>query len=223
MKKTLITLASVASLAASVQAQTVILTDNTLSSAIEILHTENNTGVGTTYSYTAQSVGGNTGAFAQFDLSTSWDGNGTFGNQGTYYSIPGLSFDPTALGKAIESITFSADIFGLTSNTGLRYAAFQGSTRLILGDASSNGINFSEAWGKNTFTTTSFNSLDTSATGDVITFGLWVGNGISNPEPRVLTTAVGVDNLSISVAVPEPSSTALIGLAALGLLARRKR
>lgn len=60
-----------------------------------------------------------------------------------------------------------------------------------------------------------------SASGGVMQFGFWRGNGSGSTSSGTYTYQVGIDNWGVGIVVPSPGALALVGMAAM-LVSRRR-
>ena len=180
-------------------------------------------------SFTAQQVaaGGNPGFFREVGH--------TFGGPGsiiTSHLFTGGSYNPVTQG-AIADIDFSADLFlfngGDSGAVGYGALLSQGGTVYIAGFGTTT-TPFWIGFSLSDLTASNFSKLsgagpvtpDFSATGGVIQLGYFASNGTG--IARSTSTLSGLDNWSVTVttAVPEPGTYALLATGLIGLLVRRR-
>jgi len=218
MKKTLLTLALVATAASSVFAQGFVLFNNTIAAATHI-STNNLGNVGLAgvnagdyyyalfYSTTATTVNGSTAAVSGSG-SYVWSASGwSFGN------VYGTSSTP---GRFVSS---SADPNN-SGGTAVSGVALGGSAQfVVVGWSASIGNTIAdlEAWYADP--TTSGLVGESVVSGPIITSS----GGSSAPPPIFGSTTGLIQGFEMSTPVPEPTTVALIGIGGLGLAMIRRR
>ncbi len=224
MKNITLTLVTITTLSVSANAQT--LYSNLDTAMVLANYTNVNSTSGALAGSTTQSTsfiasGGNTGSYLK--INQGWvAASGGGSSVGNYYDRTGWTYDPSLAGLSAGTVlkfTASIDTVNDPGNQGTGVYARQGGvTRLAFYDSAS----------QLSWDTISGTDHQTGLTSDggVIQFGIFTANStrnVSGVDVRVSQTA-GYDNLNVAISVvPEPSSTALLGLGSLGLLARRKR
>lgn len=218
MKKTLLTLALVASAASSVFAQGFVLFNNTAAAGTKI--STNNmatvglaTGAANTYyfalfySTTATTVGGSTAAVSGSGNYVWTDSNWTFG--GAYGSS-------SATAGRFASNSADPNNSGGTAITGL--AGGSSAQFVVVGWTASIGttIQALEAWYSNPATAGLIGESNVSGP-------ITASSGGVNIVPALFGTGAGSIQGFTLAAVPEPTTVALIGLGGLGLAMIRRR
>lgn len=224
--KTLLSLITLLAIAASAQAATFNLVDQTFSDAN---WTEEKTGSApTSYSDTQESNGGNTGGNPDPYRSVTH----TLPSGGQFISVfhaHTTTFTPSTQG-AINSIRIALDARRIVPSSGgnaigLNLGIKQGSDyhQFTTGFT----FNHNDWQTKDTgiqIDDTNFNgSIDFSETGETISFGFWTSNSTT---VFGTTTTGGYDNFIVDIdynPIPEPTSLLLLGMGALTLLRRKSR
>jgi hypothetical protein len=160
----------------------------------------------TTVTFSQNTTGGDPGSFGEVTLSEAATGSPIA--IGDAFLSSGLTYTPSVQG-AIQSLSFS-----------LNAEAVRGSSQVILVVKQDSGLTFlstgpgtvtSTSWqsySENLLTALENSSLNFSATGDPMGFGIYVN---ASSASGGINSAVGVDNLAININVaPEPSALALM-------------
>ncbi len=231
MKKTIVTIAA---FTVSANAQTFSAADPDMLSADWTLHQLNEAGTQTVPGsggsiVIAQSTGGNGGSY--LDFNKTWTNGTADGGSGVsafwINTEAGFTFDPSGIDlqpwQTVE-LTFSIDRQNSPSgDAGSFFSLQDGATQF-------HGLSWagaSSSWTTEGGTDDATTTIDFGAGAGLVEFGIALTNtnSVNSLNYSVSNSRThAYDNFEVTLnIVPEPSSTALLGLGALGLLGRRKR